>query len=250
MGLLFLLGGMASARGREWSQRLRRPNVCPRCGQQAVVIVDIGKATVPENDEHKPGLCTLHVCKSCGAKLKRQPQSGPWVEPDDDELSRFPTVAEVERMEERSLPTQSTGAGAIAFLGSWLVSVFVAFRIGIYAYLLWWYGPGPIWRERLRIVDTSKGRPWSVSNGEQVPNGEWFAALVGIPLTLVLFFALIALIGRFSPWKLQRPLDDAARETQERGEAVGGRVLVIAGLLILLSSFTLLFILSISRGVD
>lgn len=243
MGLLILLGGIVSARGRAGIEKLHQAKVCPQCGLEEAMLVDIGKLTVPEGSDHPPGMCTLYFCKSCGAKLKRHLQQGQWLEPDEDELLRFPTAEYAEGMQMASRSTQPTGVGMIAFLGSWVVSAFAAFRIGVYSYLLYWYGPRAIISEIIYIVDTSKGQPWSVSNGEQIPNGEWFAALVGIPLTFVFFFVLYALIDRFLPWELERPLDDATREAQSRSEAAGERALVLVGAIILLASLSMLCIL-------
>lgn len=149
------------------------------------------------------------------------------------------------RWHPQSTPGRTTGAGIIAFFVSCIASFIVAFRIGVYSYLLWWFGPVRVWRDGLRVSDTPKGRPWIISNGEQIPNGEWFAFLVSLPVVVVLICLLLALMARFSPWKLQAPLDEMECADRERAKISGDRALVIAGALLLLASLALLLVITI-----
>lgn len=130
----------------------------------------------------------------------------------------------------------------IAVLGSGIVSALVAFRLGVYSYLLWWYGPVRVWSDGLQAVGTRKGHPWIISNGDQIPNGEWFAFLVSLPVWMILCVLLVSVIERFAPWKMKAPLDEAACADRGRADARGERALIIAGAAILLTSVTMLLI--------
>lgn len=149
------------------------------------------------------------------------------------------------RWHPRSRPTRTTGFGHVVFLVSCVASMFVAFRFGVYSYLLWWYGPVRVWSDGLRAAGTPKGHPWIISNGDHIPNGGWFAFLVWLPVWMILCALLMVVLNRFSPWKLQAPLDDAACATRGRANVAGARALIILGAVILAMSFALLLVIGI-----
>jgi hypothetical protein len=95
-----------------------------------------------------------------------------------------------------------TRFGVGAFFAAHLLAVVLAFRVSLYLTLVYLYGPSRVCGEGLHFVDTPKGHPWVVSNGDLVADpycvNAWFAA----PLWLLFFLTLLGLAVRFSPWPL------------------------------------------------
>jgi hypothetical protein len=101
--------------------------------------------------------------------------------------------------------------GSVAFLASCLLAAFVAFRVGTRLLLVYRYGLARVWAENLRFVATPNGRPWTVSNGDKISEGHFLAFLFSIPVLLFLFFALLTLFHRLSPWPLESKDEPADR---------------------------------------
>ena len=89
--------------------------------------------------------------------------------------------------------------GMLTFLTVGLGTLFGALALANRIYLINHYGWDRFTAESLHFVQTSKGHPWIVSNGDQLQVAFAHFLLTGalwVPLFLVVFLLLLKLFGR------------------------------------------------------
>jgi hypothetical protein len=97
-------------------------------------------------------------------------------------------------------PRETRRFGTLAFFAVGFVATQVGFRwLGGYFYLVHTYGLSRVWSEHLHLVRMGKSTPWLVSNGDQIPSGEFLWFLVAIGITAAFFFPVFALVWRLLP---------------------------------------------------
>lgn len=128
---------------------LAREVLCPKCGIRALEMVNFIESTVHLSGERIRALCTLHICRACGAKLKRRALTGQWEYAQGDDLTDFEPVETKVRVER---PLRLTKFGILACLALHITSFFVAVHAGAFLFLIHHYGLNRVWAEKLWFV--------------------------------------------------------------------------------------------------
>jgi len=81
-----------------------------------------------------------------------------------------------------------------------LLSMSAAYKMASYLFLCYLYGFARVRSEALILVQTHKGRPWIVSNGDQIPaNVQGLHFVIVVVIWLLMTITGYALIQRFLP---------------------------------------------------
>ena|ERR1051325_3489880 len=101
-------------------------------------------------------------------------------------------------------PTVTRRFGVLAFFVVGFIASQVGFRwVGAYLWLIFTYGISRVFAEHLYFTHISKSGPWTVSNGDHVPNGGFLYFLLATAISGAFFLAVFPLVCRFLPRKVK-----------------------------------------------
>jgi hypothetical protein len=92
----------------------------------------------------------------------------------------------------------------LAFLIVGFIASQVGFRwVGAYLWLIFTYGASRVSVEHLHFTRISKSGLWTVSNGDQIPNGGFLYFLLAGAIAMAFFLSVFPLVCRFLPRKVK-----------------------------------------------
>lgn len=87
------------------------------------------------------------------------------------------------------------------FVWAFCTLMFAINVVGMKLFLIYLYGWTKVQQEQLRFLNTPKGRPWEVSNGDLISEGQFVHYLISAACWIALFLATYPFLRLLLPAK-------------------------------------------------